>query len=117
MIPVTDGVITLIAKAITQNEVKAIVETETTREVFCEVDSVGRSDFYQAQQSGLDLSYVFVTDAANYQGERELEYNGERYAVTRTYLRDGDKLEIYAGTAVGLNGAEVVPDGSDSTGQ
>lgn len=113
----TDGVITLVSKTITQNEVKAIVETESTRDVFCEVQSVGRSDFYQAQQAGLDLSYVFVTDAANYQGERELEYEGNRYAITRTYLRDSDKLEIYAGTAVGLNGSEVVPDGPDQGDQ
>ena len=112
-----DATIKLIAKTYTQNEDCALVETETEREIMCMVSSVGRNDFFQAAQIGLDLSYVFLTDAANYNGERELEYEGNRYAITRTYLRDSDKLEIYAGTAVGLNGAEVVPDGSNASGE
>jgi len=113
---VIDATIKLISKIYTQNEDCALVETETKREIMCMVSSVGRNDFFQAAQIGLDLSYVFYTDAANYQGERELEYEGNRYAITRTYLRGSDKLEIYAGTVVGLNGSEVVPDGPDASG-
>ena len=100
-----DGVITLVSKEHTKNEDKAIVETESTREVFCEVQSVGRSDFYSAAQAGMALEFVFITNPINYAGEQELEYEGERYAVTRTYHASQDRLEIYAGVKVGLNGS------------
>ena len=96
-----DAVITLISKSYTQNEAKAIVETESTRDVMCMVKSVGRSDFYQAQQMGLDLSFVFITNPVNYEGESMLEYEGQRYGITRTYRASQDVLEIYAGTKVG----------------
>jgi SPP1 family predicted phage head-tail adaptor len=104
-----DGVIKLIAKTATQDADKAIVETETEREVLCSVESVGRNDFFAAAQAGLDLSFVFKTHPVNYQGENELEYNGKRYEVTRTYQASNDVLEIYAGTAVGY--------GPDSTSE
>ena len=96
-----DAVISLISKTATQNADKAIVETETKRDVFANVDSVGRNDFFAAAQVGLSLSYVFKTDPSNYQGEDELEYEGQRYGITRTYRASNDVLEIYAGTVVG----------------
>lgn len=108
-----DAVITLISKTITQNSVGANVETESKREIFCKVSSVGRSDFYQAAQAGHDLSYVFTTDPVNYAGETDLEYNGERYGITRTYQTGLNSLEIYAGTKVG----DFIGMGSDQSGE
>lgn len=96
-----DTVVKLIAKTVTQNAEKAIVETEVEREIFCSVESISRADFFQAAQAGLDMSLVFKTDPVNYQGENELEYEGQRYGVTRTYRASNDVLEIYAGTMVG----------------
>lgn len=96
-----ESVISLISKTTTQNADKAIVETETKRDIFVKVESIGRSDFFAAAQTGLSLSYVFKTDPSNYQGENEIEYEGQRYGVTRTYRASNDELEIYAGTVVG----------------
>lgn len=102
-----DTVITLIAETVTQNSYGALIFTEIPREVLCRCKSIGRADFYSGKQAGLALDYVFETHPSNYQGERELEYEGERYAITRTYLASADTIELYAGLKVGVR------DGSD----
>ena len=106
-----DTTIKLISEEITKNEYGAPISTKSEREVFCQCRSVGRADFYNGMQNGLALEYVFVTNPVNYNGEKELEYDGELYAVTRTYKASLDELEIYAGTKVG------VAYGSDETDQ
>lgn len=107
--PMIDTTIKLIAESITKNAYGAPISTETERKIYCQCRSVGRADFYDGMQAGLDQSYVFVTNPVNYQGEKLLEYNGKRYAVTRTYQASLDELEIYAGVKVG------VEHGSDQT--
>lgn len=59
---------------------------ETEREVFCEVDSVTRSEYYSAKSAGLSPEYVFtISNLADYHGEKLLKYNGVRYSVIRAY--------------------------------
>lgn len=96
-----DAVITLISETTTTNSYGALIPTKTERQVFCKCRSVGRADFYNGQQAGLALSYVFETNPINYCGESELEYEGERYSITRTYQASADVLELYAGLKVG----------------
>lgn len=68
--------------------------TETPRQVFCEVRSVGRTEVYQAMAVGVNVSIVFVLSVdADYQGEKELTYNNVRYRVVRTYVHD-DEIEL-----------------------
>lgn len=70
--------------------------TETSREVFCEVRSIGTKEFYQAQAVGLKPELKFIlAEALDYAGELLLAYNGARYSVLRTY-RTGEALEITA---------------------
>lgn len=75
------------------------IPTETTRQVFCKVRSVGRTEFYQASQNDLFPSYVFViSHFKDYEGEKDVLYTdwtGEekRYSVVRTY-RDGNSIEL-----------------------
>ena len=101
-----DSTIKLIAETTTQNEYGGNVKTETEREVMCEVKSASRMDFYQAAQAGLSASLVFITNPVNYAGEKILEYNGTRYAITRTYQASADEVEIYAGDKVGAYGSD-----------
>lgn len=102
-----DTSVKLIATTTTQNDFGALVVSETERDVMCEVKSVSMTEFYQAAQAGLSASQVFVTHPANYSGERILEYNGERYAITRTYQANADRLEIYTGEKVGDYGSDA----------
>lgn len=116
-----DSVITLIKKSYTRNSDGALEETESSRDVFCEVSSIGRNEFYSAAQAGLDVQLVFRTNPVNYEEEDTLEYDGQRYSITRTYKASLDTLEIYAGYAAGENRTapdpEVIDNGSNSSGE
>ena len=62
-----------------------------SRQVFCEVKSVTRSEFYQAGQQGLHPSVVFViSNPMDYDGEKKLKWKDARgreitYDVIRVY--------------------------------
>ena len=86
-------VVTLITEADTVHGVFE-APTETTRDVFCEVRSVGRNEVYQALAVGINVSIVFVLAIAeDYQNEKELIYNNVRYRIVRTYVSD-DGIEL-----------------------
>ena len=65
--------------------------TMTERMVYCQVSSVGRTEFYQANLAGMSPEYVLkLSDTAEYQGELELRIRGEKWKILRTYMtRDG----------------------------
>lgn len=68
--------------------------TETLREVAAESRSVGMQETYTAMSQGLRPSVSFkLALAEDYQNEKELEWNGERYRILRTY-RAGDGIEL-----------------------
>lgn len=98
-----DAVITLISETYTKNAEGVDIPTESSTDVFCKVQSVSRSDFYRAGEMGIALSYVFITNPVNYNGEKIVSYNGNRYGVTRTYQPSLDRLEIYAGYKAGVD--------------
>lgn len=67
---------------------------ETRREVFCRLESVSRTEFYQAQATDLRPELVFVLgDYLDYEDEFLCIYGGTWYRVIRTY-RKGQELEI-----------------------
>lgn len=97
-----DDVIKLVSNTgHTYDEYGNEVITQTERQVFCQVRSVGRTEFYQAAQNNLHPSYVFsISHFMDYQGEKELLYTdwtGEekRFVIVRTY-RTGDSIELTA---------------------
>lgn len=68
--------------------------TETQKQVFCTVRSVGMSEAYQAMSNGLHPQFVFIlSDYADYGGEKVVIYNGKRYRVIRTY-RQNQGMEL-----------------------
>ena len=70
------------------------VLTETTRDVFCGLRSIGQKEFYQAHAVGLQPELKFVlADYLDYNDEPLVAYNGQRYRVLRTY-RTGQELEL-----------------------
>lgn len=101
-----DGVIKLVKLTTTTDELGYPVETPTERETFCSVLSVSRSEFFQAGKAGLTPEHVFSVNAAEYEGEKELEYLGERYRIYRTYQPDGsDYIELYTEYRSGVTDA------------
>lgn len=103
-----DGVIKLIKETTAPNEIGWPVVTRTARETFCRVDSVTRSEYFQAGKAGIAPDFVFSINAAEYDGEKEVEYMGKRYGIYRTF-RDGlDFMELYAEYKSGVTDPEEV---------
>lgn len=70
------------------------VYTEEKTQVFVNVKSVSRSEFYSAQVAGYDPQIVFeIADYFDYEGQEFVEYNDVMYKVIRTY-RTTIALEI-----------------------
>lgn len=114
-----DSVIKLIAETHTTNDFGVQVVTETEREVFARVESVTRAEFFQGGRNGLNPEFRFDVFYGDYNGERTVEYEGNRYSVYRAHrsddqeYRNGDKvrrversdyLELYVERKGGSNG-------------
>ena len=98
-------VLTLIRQETTTDEYGDPVITEIRRDVFAEQMSIGLKEFYQAHAVGLQPEVKFkLADYLDFEDERLVEHNGQRYRVLRTY-RTGQELEIVCYR-------EVNPDGS-----
>ena len=99
--------IKLVGVAKEQDEYGVWRETTTKRTVFCNVQSVTRAEFFDAGRNGLNPQFVFTMFYADYCNEPMVEYNGETYAVYRTYLRRDDTLEVYVERKGGTNGVTI----------
>lgn len=86
----------LIRETYTQDEYGNLIpaEDEPSVSVLCDLRSITRSEFYSASQAGLNPEIVFEINGFEYGGEKEVEFNGERYSVIRTYRADYEKLEL-----------------------
>lgn len=74
-----------------------------SREIFAQVDSVTREEFFQGGRNGLRPEYRFTIFWAEWQGERECAYNGVNYSIYRTYHVPGtDYLELYVERKEGI---------------
>ena len=77
-----DSVAYLIGKKVTADSIGQQTETDETRTaIYITVSRVNRNEFFTAGRSGITPEYVFTTASVNYSGEKEIEYDGERYAV------------------------------------
>ena len=97
-------VITLLGETQTQNEFGVWVPERTSRDVFCQVNSITRSEFFDAGRNGLNPEFMFSMFAGDYEGERVCEYRGQKYSIYRTYIARNDVIELYAERKGGSNG-------------
>ncbi len=95
-------VVTLISVTKEKNAYGIESGTESRRDVFVNVQSVTRQEFFDAGQAGLQPQYVFVMFGPDYEGEKVVEYKGKRYSVYRTYARKDDNLELYVEERAGV---------------
>ena len=89
-----NDVITLVQQTRSVDDYGDPVITETARDVFAKLGSIGQKEFYQAHAAGLQPEIKFVlADYLDYDGEEIVLHNGQRYRVLRTY-RKGQELEL-----------------------
>ena len=97
-------VITLVSETKTQ-DTNGVWRTETAeRDVFCQVNSITRAEFFDAGRNGLNPEYSFSMFFDDYNGERTVRYNWNTYVVYRTYHGRTDVLELYVERKGGTNG-------------
>lgn len=94
-------VVTLVKQTITTDRFGNEIATESTRKLYCEVDSISQSEFYSAANTELNPEYRFSVFFGDYQGEEICTYKGNRYSIYRTY-RTGDYMELYAERKIGI---------------
>ena len=98
------SVITLLSSTRTQNKYGVWKETLTSRDVYCQVDSVTRSEFFEGGRNGLNPEFRFTMFFDDYEGEQTVIYNGNTYSVYRTYHARTDTIELYVERKGGSNG-------------
>ncbi len=89
-----DYELTMIAVAITQDDIGNEIVTETETVIYCGLKSVGRNEFYNAAVADLKPELVFVIHPYEYSGEKKVKFEGNRYSVIRTYRKDIEEMEL-----------------------
>lgn len=97
------SVITLVKEAYTTDDYGVQRKTTTEREVFCQVRSVSRSEFFEGGRNGLNPELQFTMFFGDYDDERTVRYDGRVYGIYRTYRARNDTLELYAERKGGTN--------------
>ena len=97
-----DDVIRLVSFTIVEDKIGNQIEQETLKQVFCTVESISQSEYFQGSQSGLKPQIKVTICEFDYSNEIEVEYNLKRYAVYRTYLRNDERIELYLTIKAGV---------------
>ena len=90
-------VIYLVSETEAQDDYGQIVGTNAIKkQVFADLKSVGRNEFYQAQTAGFNPKLIFHIRKADFAFEKKVEYDGEEYRVIRTYESEktGEFIEL-----------------------
>lgn len=99
---IRSSVVTLITET---PEPRGVFDTpvETERQVFCGVASVGMRETYEAMASGYAPEVkLILSDYAEYRGERKCSFEGTRYRILRSYVRDDYGIELVLEREEGL---------------
>lgn len=95
-------VINLIKVQDVQDEQGVVHKRLSKRSVFCSVNSVSANEFFNGGRNGLNPQYQFTLNRFDYNNELLVEYNGQRYAVYRTYIGKNDNIELYVELRKGI---------------
>ena len=69
-------------------------KAENNRTIFCNMKSVGYSEYFKSQQTGKVVERKCEVHKADYEGEDTVEVDGKRYFVLKTYDIDDDTIEL-----------------------
>lgn len=102
-----DDVIKLISQEYIKNKYGVPEPNPTYKEIFCQINSISRQEFFDAGRNGLNPAFEVTILAAEYNGESVLEYNGKTYSIYRTYhVPETDYMELYVERKGGTNGQQ-----------
>lgn len=96
------SVVTLVKRTFTTDGIGQKIPVETTRDVFCSVNSVSQSEWFEAGRNGLKAEYRVNMFDPEYEGEEIVVFGGVRYGVYRTYRRNSEVIELYLERKAGV---------------
>lgn len=98
------NIINLIKEVQSQSPSYTWTKQEISTEVFCDVRSVTRTEWFEAGRNGIaHPAFIFIINRNEYSGEKIVEFNGQRYGIYRTYEAKNESLELYAEAKGGLH--------------
>lgn len=71
------------------------IPAEQKREVFCTIKSLQQSEWFAAGNAGLKAKFRIDVFSDDYAGETQVEVDGVRYEIYRTYQASNDWIELY----------------------
>ncbi len=98
-----------IIQVVTEYKEGTELKHKISDELFAEKKSATRSEFYAAHASGLSAKYVFEMDMEDFEScdvnvqegdvvrkyyPGHILYNGEKFEISRTYIKDLSSIEI-----------------------
>lgn len=95
-------VISLLSMSRTQNSFGGWEETPVSVQIPCRVESVSRTEFFEAAKAGMRPEWRFTVFSGDYHGETECDYKGSAYSIYRTFHGEGDFVELYVQAKVGV---------------
>ncbi len=102
-----DDMLYLVEMDFKLDEVGNQVAAEVLRPVLCNVESVGRNEFYSAAAAGLRPEIRFVLKNYEFSPQvREVEFEGQRYSVIRTYATGFEEIELVCEVKGGTQDAD-----------
>lgn len=100
-----DDVLQLVRVRRTQDDYGNMVPTKELRRVFCRIESIDRTEHFEAGRNGLNPSMKFVIFQGDYNGEETIIHQDKTYSVYRTYRIPGsDYIEMYVEKKGGVHG-------------
>lgn len=96
-----DYEVTLIKIVTGYDELMNPIKEEVKTTVLCDLQSIGRNEFYNASVQDLKPEVAFVIHGFEYEKQNLVEFEGERYSVLRTYGTDDQMIELTCEKAIG----------------
>jgi len=96
-----DHELILLSQTTTYDEVRNPIQTPARISILCGLNSVGRTEFYNAAAAGLKPAKVFTVHKYEYGNENEVEFEGEKYKVVRTYAINFEEIELTCERVIG----------------
>lgn len=98
--------VTLVSRQLVQNENGYPVESgmPIKKEVWADVGSVGRAEFYKAMALGVESSLSVTLRQEDYSEERELIYKERSYIVYRSFQKGLGYIELTCTDKAAKNG-------------
>ena len=95
-------VVTLVSTAYETDEFGQKTPVETLFDVFCELQSVSMSEWFEAGRNGIKPEYRLTMSQFDYDGQTEVIIFGKRYGIYRTYIYKNDNIELYVEQKAGV---------------